>query len=245
MPTSPERSLEQLVRHQVRRWEIEERNRPGAPPACIALSRSPGSGGAEVGLRVAEVLGYGFFGIELVDEIARKTHVQRHLVEGLDEHLRNAVERFLSDGFRSGSFRESDYLRGLMRTLGALSQRGGAVILGRGSPFVLPASRTLRVLVIAPLEFRATRAAAARKLELDAARRVVEAEDAERRRFLGHHFHVDPDDPSLYDLVVNTGTIGPAGAAELVGRAFEERFRELAPRVPRAMQVAVQIASAG
>ena len=67
MPSSSPRSLEQLVRQQVHRWQLMEQRQPAAPPSCIAISRLPGSGGAEVGLRVAGALGYAFFGIELVE----------------------------------------------------------------------------------------------------------------------------------------------------------------------------------
>jgi cytidylate kinase len=224
MQATSTRSLEQLVRQQVRRWQALEQRRPAALPSCVALSRLPGSGGAEVGRRVAGALGYTFYGIELVEEIAREHHVQRHLVEGLDERLRDAAERFLGDSFRSGRFRESDYLRGLLHTLTTLSQRGSAVLLGRGSPYVLPPERTLRVLVVADAEVRAERTAATRQLDLSDARHALASEDAERRRFLRYHFKIDPDDASLYDLVVNTGTLGTAAAADLVLRAFEARF---------------------
>jgi hypothetical protein len=229
------------VRQQVRRWQVKESQRPILPPSCIAISRLPGSGGAEVGLRAAGALGYAFFGIELVDEIAREQHVQRHLVEGLDERLRDAAERFLGDAFHTGQLRESDYLRGLMRTLTTLSQRGSAVILGRGSPFVLPAERTLRLLVVAPDDVRVERTATARGLELDAARRALAGEDEERRRFLRYHFDVDPDDPSQYDLVVNTGTLGMAAASDLVLRAFEERFSDSELGVARRTPVPVYV----
>ena len=102
MPAPAPRSLDQLVRHQVRRWQLEQARSGPAEPRCIAISRHPGAGGAELGLRVADALGYAFFGIELVEEIARTQHVPRALVEGLDERLRDAAERFLGDSFRTG-----------------------------------------------------------------------------------------------------------------------------------------------
>jgi len=241
MPSSSPRSLEQLVRQQVKRWQLTENPRPTAPPVCVALSRLPRAGGAELGLRVAGALGYAFFGIELVDEIARERHVQRHLVEGLDERLRDAAERFLGDGFRSGRYRESDYLRGLVRTLTTLSQRGSAVILGRGSPYVLPAERTLRILVVAADAVRVDRLAEARGLDREAARVALEGEDAGRQRFLRYHFELDPDDASLYDLVVNTGTLGMGAASDLVLRAFEGRFPQARTRAVRRTPIPVKV----
>ena len=35
---------------------------------------------------------------------------------------------------------------------------------------------------------------------------------------------VDPDDPSLYDVVLNTGSLGMDAAEEVLLRVFEQRF---------------------
>ena len=103
-----------------------------------------------------------------------------------------------------------------MHVLATLGARGGAVILGRGSPFVLRPEHTLRVLVTAPAEFRARRLAKAQNLEEGEARRRLGEEERERLEFLRFHFGVSPDDPGLYDLVVNTAELGIDGASTLV-----------------------------
>ena len=233
------RTLDKLVAHQVRRWEFgETRRRVEQPPACIALSRLPGSGGAELGRRVAEKLGFGFFGIELVDHIAREIGVQRELVADLDEHVRLAIERWVTDGVHTRPFTESEYHRGLLRTLGTLRERGLAVILGRGSTYVLPPAHTLRVLVVASRAFRRKRRCDALQIDSDAAELRLAQEERERRSFIDYHFHVDPDDPTLYDLVVNTETLGIERAVRVVVDAFLDRFpdaaRDAAPGRPEA-----------
>ena len=92
----------------------------------MALSRLPGAGAAELGQRLAERLGYTFFGIEIVDHIARQTGLRHELVAGVDEHVRSAIERYLVDAFRASRFTESDYLRQVVETIAALGERGGA-----------------------------------------------------------------------------------------------------------------------
>ncbi len=212
------RSVGELVDHQMLRWELSRRSAASeARRPCIALSRYPGAGGAELGQRAAEVLGYAFFGIELVDWIARRTGYARQLVAGVDERIRNAIERSVADVMRQQRFTESDYLREIVSTVSALGERGGAVVLGRGSQFILPAERALRVLVVADREQRIERLAKQQSLPPDAAAAALEREDAARREFLLHHFKRDPDDPSHYDLVVNLGTLSlDAGVALLV-----------------------------
>ncbi len=218
------RNLEELVNRQVRRWELLSKQEPPARAApCIALSRLPGSAAAELGQEVADRLGFGFFGIEIVDLIARETGTQPGLVAGLDERVRSTIERYVVHSARAG-YIESNYHKQLVRTLATLGERGLAVILGRGSPFVLRAERTLRVLVIAPRRERVERYAKTRDLEaVDAAAELDRAE-ADRLVFNRHHFHVDPDDPAHYDLVVNTGTLSLGLAVDLVVDAARRRF---------------------
>jgi cytidylate kinase len=219
------RSLEALVDHQVRRWEIERR--PGMPRPrgpCVALSRLPGSGAAALGRRVAEWLDYGFFGIEILDRIAREQGIQRRLLVGLDEHVRGAIDRYVGDAFRTRPFTEGDYLQHVVRTLATLGERGMAVILGRGAPFILSPEQALRVLIVAPTTHRIERLAKARGLSTDEAAQRLAEKDAERLAFLRHQFGVDPDDPRLYDLVVNTATLSIDAGAALVVEGLRRRF---------------------
>jgi cytidylate kinase len=89
---------------------------------------------------------------------------------------------------------------------------------------VLPAERTLRVLVVASEPFRLSRLRDAKDLDETTAREQLRHEDTQRSLFNGHHFGVDPDDPVLYDLVVNSETLGIPAANALITRAYRERF---------------------
>ncbi|MDJ0868444.1 MAG: cytidylate kinase-like family protein [Myxococcota bacterium] len=215
----PNAALGELVDRQAARWLRQ--TRPAAASGkgpCVALSRLPASDAAELGRRVAEKLDYGFFGIEIVDRIARERGVQRRIVEGLDEHVRSSIERFVVDAFRSRPFSEGDYLRHVVRVVTTLGRRGMAVLLGRGAPFILEPQDALRVLVVAPRERRLEAIAREHGLGPAAAERRLDYEDTSRRDFLAQ-FGVDPDDPARYDLVVNTGTLGLDAATQLVVEA--------------------------
>ncbi|HEX2486407.1 MAG TPA: cytidylate kinase-like family protein [Myxococcota bacterium] len=217
--------LDELVGRQFRRWESARRS-AGVEPTrpCVALSRLPSAGAEELGERVADRLGYAFFGIEIVDHIARRAGLHPLLVAGVDEHVRSAIERYVVDATRRERFTESDYLRHLVRTIASLGERGGAVILGRGAQFILPPERALRVLVVAPREARLERLMKQERLGRAEADARLAALDRERRTFLLHHFRRDPDAPEHYDLVVNLGTYSQEAAVELVQSALRARF---------------------
>ncbi len=219
------RSIEELVDRQMRRWALGHRASSDVPPRpCIALSRLPGAGAADLGRRVAEALDYTFFGIEIVDWIARSTGLTRQLVAGVDERIRNAIDRSVADSFRSERFTETDYLRHVVRVVTSLGEQGSAVILGRGSPFILPPERALRALVVAPPGVRAENLAKQRALPLERARELLGEEDSQRLQFLRHHFGRHPDDPIHYDLVLNLGTLSQEAAARLLIDALAARF---------------------
>jgi cytidylate kinase len=214
-----------LINRQVRRWSLQHPVALAEPLSpCVALSRLRGSGGVEIGRKVAEWLDYGFFDKEIVDWIAREEGIQRQLVEGLDERMRNTIERYVTDSFHTGAFTESDYLRDLVRIVATLGNRGMAVIAGRGAPFILSPERALRVLVIAPLEVRAARLAGVEGIAPEIARQRLTREDSERREFYRSQFGVEHSDPLLYDLVVNTGTLSVEAGARLVVDALRSRF---------------------
>jgi cytidylate kinase len=83
---------------------------------------------------------------------------------------------------------------------------------------------TLRVRVIAPIETRVARIAGRDSLPEGEARAKILRIDGERIAFNKQHYGADLADASNYDLVVNAGTLGIEGAADLTVRAFRARF---------------------
>lgn len=215
-----------LANRQMRRWELQNPAAGGAlgPSPCVAISRLPGAGGAEVGQLVARWLDYGFFGRSLVDEIAREVDVDHWVLRGLDERVRSAIDRYLADTFTHREFTEGDYLWHVSRTVATLGRRGSAVIVGRGAPFLLSREEALRVLVVAPRSQRVARYAAVRGLVPPEAEATLSRVEQQRAHFVRAQFQAQQDDPLLYDLVVNTGMLSFEAAAGVVVEALRRRF---------------------
>jgi len=228
-------SIERLVERQVSRWRVlSQAATAGKPLPCIAFSRQPGAGAAELGRRVAERLGWEFFGIEILDRIARERGIAPRLLEGLDERVRSAIERQVVDAMGHPGLTENEYLHHVIRTVTTLGERGGCVLFGRGAHLVLSAERTLRVMVVAPRAVRAERLAKRRGTTADAGWSLLSDEESARQDFFRHHFGRDPNDLSLFDIAVNTGTLSMDSAVDLVLAALRERFpgQRLAPVRP-------------
>ncbi len=218
-------SIGELVEQQGRRWQKAHAEKTQkAPKPCIAVSRLPFSGATELAQKLGIRLDYGLFGQEIVDQIAAEEGVSKSLVAGLDEHVESAIERHILDGFRRRSFTESDYLRDASRIVSTLGIRGHTIVLGRGGACILPEDNTLRVLVVAPEQWRCDRLAKIHKLSADEAAERLKRDDVGRAEFWKHHFGVDQTNPLLYDVVVNTGTLTIDGGVDLVAAAFQRRF---------------------
>ena len=224
-------SIDQFVNQQILRWQeerrIAERKRlegKALQHPTICISRQYGARGAAMGRLVAERLGIGFYSQELIHDIAEAAHVRQQVVESLDERVQDGISEWVAGLIKRGVFAPSDYLRNLSKVVLTLANHGRSVIIGRGAHFILDRRTTLRVRVIAPLEARVARIAERDGLPDATAEATILRIDAERLAFNRQNYGADLADPANYDLVVNAGTLGLEGAAELTIAAFRFRF---------------------
>jgi cytidylate kinase len=220
--------IEHLIERQAARWAVAQRastaEAPPVPRPCVAISRLPYAGGLEVAERVAATLDYGVFAGNIVEEIVTEHGGARALGADLDERARNAIERLVADLFRSHVPTEDERIRQVVQLVATIGQRGAAVVVGRGAAYLLGPERALRVLAVAPAAERAARLRATRGMDPTAAREELAREDRGRAEFVRRHFGVDQSDPTRYDLVVNTATLGIGGAVAAILAAFADRF---------------------
>jgi cytidylate kinase len=182
----------------------------------ISISRELGSGGAEIAYRLAEKLGWQHYDREIIETIATQTQVRTELIDRFDEHLQSELDTYLRNLFTSQLLDNTHYLYHLTKVLVSVAQYGNAVILGRGANFILPPETGLRARVVAPLEVRRQRLMQEYGYDEKKAMHVIVERDKERHDFLQHNFHCKPDDPCLYDVVINTGQIDSEAAAEFI-----------------------------
>ena len=213
------------LKHQLARWEAASRA-PRRQP-CVAIASLPGAGGGELGPRVAERLGFACFGREIVDQIAAQRGLSEEVLHELDGRVRNAVDRYFTDFFQGARFTEDDFFHAVERFVVPLARSGAAVFVGRGTAFLLRDEPVLRVLAAAPFDVRAERWGQQQGPAAGAAADDLRAEDERRFEFIRHHFGARLDDPSAYDVAVNTDTLGLDLAADVVVDAYRRRHPEI------------------
>ena len=104
----------------------------------------------------------------------------------------------------------------IKQVLASLADEGSVVIVAHAASFALAGQDVLRVFVTASTETRAQRVAAAKDIDLRAAARVLKEEDANRADYLKRFYGVEREQPTHYDLVVNTDVLTPERAVGTV-----------------------------
>jgi cytidylate kinase len=223
----PARLTEALTRaHE--HWQVRQlaegssgRGRPVSSPFTIALSREAGTYGAAIAREVGNRLGWPVYDGELLERIAGDLGVRRTLLESVDERHVDWLKECL-EGISSGpAVSQTAYVRHLVETLLSLATHGECVIVGRGATKVLPIATTVRVRVVAPLEYRIEAVRREHGITPKEAARQVQATDGGRDRFVKDHFHTDPADPRNYDLVLNVARLRPGECADLIIAALD------------------------
>jgi len=215
------RTIEALVEQQAHRWQLSRADHAGeARRPVVTVSRQHGARGGEVARRLADELGLELYDREILHRIAESAHLSERAVAALDEKTRDLLTDWLTAVTGNAYLSSAEYHSHLRQVVGAVAERGGAVILGRGAHLILGEGRALRVLVVAPLEMRVRTVEEREGLsERDARRRILEVE-SERRAFLLKHFHTDFGDAAGFDVVVNTAALGVSGAARSIEAAL-------------------------
>jgi len=112
------------------------------------------------------------------------------------------------------------YMKTMTTIIRELGERGNIVILGRGSQMILremPAA--LHVLAVAPQELRVQRLAQREGISPEDAARRIHDSDRARAAFHRKFWKVDVNDPTLYDLTLDTSRLPDDVSAELIAVA--------------------------
>jgi cytidylate kinase len=220
-----------LVEYQMRFREIISRagdreetvTLPKKYGPFLTISREAGSGGAEVARLVGDRLGWSVLDKELVNGLADELKLEPHVLELIDETRSNWFSDTLLNLFNSKLVLQHSYVASIGSVMALAASAGEVVLVGRGGHLILPHAYGLRVRLIAPREHRAATIAEAEGVgEDEAVRRLVEI-DTNRQDFIRRHFRKDVTDSSLYDLVVNTGTLGIDSSVEVILGAVASR----------------------
>lgn len=113
-----------------------------------------------------------------------------------------------------------NYIRVVEQIIRDLAEQGNILIVGRAGQVILQDRKdALHVQIIAPFEKRVGTVMEREGIEQEEAQSRVTASDRARSDYIRRYYHTRWDDPSLYDLVLNTAKIDILTATALIVKA--------------------------
>lgn len=190
----------------------------------ISISRQYGSGGHEIGKKLAEKLGYAFYDKEILANVARKMNICQAVLAESDESQTNSLlYSVVMRNNRSASFeerlakQERHYLR-------QQAEKGSCVIIGRCANYVFRHDPGLMsIFISAPLPARVERIMERYHLSAEEARRQIHTTDKKRANYYNYQTDAKWSDISQYHLVIDRTLFGVDKTVDLLAQLVAER----------------------
>jgi cytidylate kinase len=195
----------------------------------ITISRQMGSGGAYLGRRVADRLGFRYVDRDILKQATEHLGESEETMAFREERVSGFLENLLK-GFIYGSpetayvppsirpVYDVELFNAEARIIASIADKHNAVIVGRAGFHVLKDRPGLvSIFLHAPEDFRIGRVTVAYNLSSPAeAGTLIRQSDTQRRRFIKTVAGVDWTDARCYDLCINSAAAGLAAAEEMI-----------------------------
>jgi cytidylate kinase len=189
----------------------------------VAVSREAGARGGTIAAAAGRLLGWQVYTQEMLDFLARDEATRQDLLADVPASARLWAEGELSRLTRGRELAPASDTVAVARLILILAARGDAVLVGRGAGFLLPAASTVNVRVVAPLAQRVAYVSQWMRLTEPEAAAEVRARDRKRAELLTALTDGDPNDPTAYDLLLNSARLGVEACAELIAQAVRAK----------------------
>lgn len=220
--------------HSKEKEDLEKKKIKIEPGPCITISRQTGAAAGEISELLIEILKsksknkkreWAVFDKNLIEKVIE----DHRLPEKLSNYLTEEKHSFLNSIMNELFGIHPSPLRLVYKTTNTilqLAQIGNCIIVGRAANIILrKMDNTYHIRIIAPLKKRIEQVQMYFNYSEDEAKKFIEKEDEKRREYVKHYFHKDIDDPSLYDLLINTERHTIAETAQILSDAIITKLR--------------------
>ena len=208
-----------------------------AKKLIITIARQYGSGGREIGERIAELLGIPLYDKQIISDAAAKGNLNEEVIKQTDETATNSLLYTLAMGSNIvGTTMHFGYKMPLNDKLFILqsdvireyAEAGSCVIIGRCSDYVLrEESNILRIFIYGDLDHRKARVAE-RHPELKSAQIIDAINKTDKRRSTYYNFYTGNKWGKYdnYDIAINSSTLGIRGTADMIAEMAKVMMKE-------------------
>ncbi len=195
----------------------------------VTIGREFGSGGHEVGKRLAAELGISFYDQEFVDMAVKKTGFHADYVKDNEEKAPDFVSGALFSGMEM--YQPSPYDRiqaEEYKIIREIAAKESCVIVGRAADYILSDQSHVSVFLFAPLKDRVNRKMAllspedAAKVTNSSMEKIVKQMDKQRKRYYEYYTDTKWGARDSYDLLINTSRAGIDGSVKIIKTYIDE-----------------------
>lgn len=197
----------------------------------IAIGRQFGSGGHEIGTRLAEMLDIPFYDKELLSMAAQNSGMDQTLFEDVDENATNSMLYSLSMGTYTppngfAAFREESITDRIFNvqceTVRSLAEKGSCVMIGRCCDYILRDNPDcVKVFIHAPMEYREERIMRINNLSRDKASALIKKTDKRRAAYYTYYTGWKWGLAETTQLSIDSTALGIDGSAKLIKEFVE------------------------
>lgn len=196
----------------------------------ITIGREFGSGGRELGRRLAEELHYEYYDKEIISEIAKHTSLSEEYIQQVVErkphylypitvgHSMNLINSYQIKEIQEIYQAQCEILKGL-------AEKSNCVIVGRCADYILKDYEPFKIFVYADIGSKIKRCKDRMTEEEEISTKVLKRKilkiDKERARYYSFYTSQKWGDKANYDLCVNTTNKNIKNIVEVISKIFK------------------------
>ncbi|HOO98603.1 MAG TPA: cytidylate kinase-like family protein [Bacteroidales bacterium] len=199
----------------------------------ITIGRQLGSGGREIGYKLANLLGISFYDKELIRIASRESGVGEEFFEKADEKKRFTFfgnilgpKGSLTDDMYTGWYLNNETLFRIQSDIiRSLADKASALFVGRCADYILKDHPgCLNVFIYADSDDRIKRVSEHRDLPKNKAKTLIEKTDKIRADYYNYFTGKEWGSPLTYHLCINSSLLGVDGTVDLIKYIAEKKF---------------------
>ena len=202
----------------------------------VTIGRQYGSGGREIGEKLAKRLNIPFYDKDLLSRAAKESGFCQEMIENHDERptnsfLYNLVMDTYSFGYNSSSFVDMPISHKIFLaqfdTIKKIADEGACVIVGRCADSALAEyPNCVHVFIHADEEHKIKRIMERRNMTESKARDAINKKDKQRQSYYNYYSSKKWGRSDTYDLSINSGRLGIDGTVNLLAQYVEDVEKE-------------------
>ncbi len=194
----------------------------------ITITRQYGSGGREIGQKLAEKMGIEFYDNKLLDIAAGDSGIHKNHFEENDERRTNSFLYLLSTTYGQGGVPFDDTLFfAQLNAIQKIASEHSCVIIGRCADYALrDFNNVANIFISAPFEDRVKRAIEVYNIGEKHAADYVKRIDKQRTSYYNYYTDKRWGSPQNYQLCLDSSALGIDGSIDIISDFLDRYFNK-------------------